>query len=246
MNVLGLITARGGSKGIPGKNITPLAGRPLLAYTCDAALASRSIARTIISTDDPKIADVARQCGIEAPFMRPQALATDTATSIDVALHALHWFIQTEKQTPDALLLLQPTSPLRTADHIDAAINIMHQHQADTVVSVVEVPHRFTPYNVMTLQGNTLQPFWQEEVTFDRYRRQETPRLYGRNGPAVLATQINTLLEKKSFYGDTVAPYLMSPRDSIDIDDAFDLEIAEYLLSKRPGPGTPATGYFKA
>ena len=239
MNVLGLITARGGSKGIPGKNITQLAGRPLLAYTCDAALASRAIARTIISTDDPKIADVARQCGIEAPFIRPQVLATDTAASIDVALHALHWFIQTEKQVPDALLLLQPTSPLRTADHIDTAIRIMHQHRADTVVSVVEVPHRFTPYNVMTLQDGTLQPFWQEEVTFDRYRRQEIPRLYGRNGPAVLATKVNTLLEKKSFYGDTVVPYLMSHRDSIDIDDAFDLEIAECLLSKRPAPGTP-------
>ena len=237
MNVLGLITARGGSKGIPRKNIANLAGRPLLAYTCEAGRDSEAISRVVISTDDDEIAQVAWENGVEVPFMRPSALAEDSTPSIDVVLHALEWLKDVENWTPDILVLLQPTSPLRTAKHIDEALDVMLRAEADTVVSVVEVPHRFSPYNVMKLEDGRLNHFWKEAVTFNRYRRQELPPLFGRNGPAVLAVNVEVLLERKSFYGDIIVPYIMPVPESIDIDDQFDMEIAEFLLLKRARQG---------
>src|SRR5262245_16834240 len=125
MNVLGLITARGGSKGIPRKNLVPLLGRPLLAYTCEAALASTSLARVVLSTDDEEIASVGRAEGIEVPFMRPAELSRDDTPSIDVAVHAVQWLATHAGWQADALVLLQPTSPLRTAHHIDEACALM-------------------------------------------------------------------------------------------------------------------------
>ena len=125
MNILGLITARGGSKSIPHKNIVPLNGRPLLAYTADAALHSAHITRVILSTDDEQIAQVGRACGVEVPFMRPAELATDTATSLGVAQHAIRWLADQAGWQADILVILQPTSPLRTARHLDDALSAM-------------------------------------------------------------------------------------------------------------------------
>ena len=155
-NVLGLIPARGGSKSIPGKSIALLAGRPLLAYTCEAALGSRCLTRVLLSTNDEKIAQVGRACGVEVPFLRPLELARDDTPSLPVAQHAVRWLIEHEGWEPDVLVLLQPTSPLRQTHHIDAALEHMAQVNADTVVSVVEVPHRFSPYSVMWLQAGWL------------------------------------------------------------------------------------------
>lgn len=233
MNVLGLIPARGGSKSIPRKNVAPLAGRPVLAYTCKAALASRLLTRVVLSTDDDEIARVGHTYGAEVPFRRPLELAQDNTPSLAVAQHATLWLREHEGWEADVLVLLQPTSPLRKACHIDDALERMIQIGADTVVSVVEVPHRFSPYSVMTLREGWLHDFWQEPLPFDRYRRQNLPILYARNGPAILASRVEVLFERQSFYGMRVIPYIMREEDSVDLDTLFDLRLAEWLLSQR-------------
>ena len=229
--VLGIIPARGGSKGIPKKNIALLVGRPLLAYTCDAALASRRLTRVVLSTDDEEIAEVGRKCGVEVPFMRPAELARDDTPSIAVVEHCLRSLDEDEAFRPEVVVLLQPTSPMREARHIDEALARMIETGADTVVSVVEVPHRFTPYSLMTLQDGWLRDFWREALPFDRFRRQNAPVLYARNGPAILGAKVSVLSETQSFYGGHVVPYTMSEENSIDIDTLFDLKLAALLMN---------------
>jgi CMP-N-acetylneuraminic acid synthetase len=232
-NILGLIPARGGSSGIPRKNIVLLSGRPLLAYTCEAALGSRSLTRVALSTDDEEIAQVGRECGVEVPFRRPAELAQADSSSLAVAEHAVLWLGEREGWHADVLVLLQPTSPLRQARHIDEALEQMASAGADSVVSVVVVPHRFSPYLVMRREDGGLREFWPEPVPFDRFRRQELPPLYAPNGPAILGSQTRTLFECQSFYGRRLVPYVMSDEDSIDIDTPFDLEFAEWILERR-------------
>jgi CMP-N-acetylneuraminic acid synthetase len=231
--VLGLIPARGGSKSIPSKNIAPLRGRPLLWYTCEAALASSRVTRVILSTDDEEIVKIGRTYGVEVPFIRPAELAGDMASSLSVAQHAVRWLAENAEFSPDVVVLLQPTSPMRRASHIDEVLDLLERTEADTVVSVVEVPHRFSPYSVMESKDGRLRDFWKESVSFDRFRRQEGPQLFARNGPAILATQTRVLFEAESFYGERVLPYIMNPEESIDIDSAFDLEMADWLLRRR-------------
>jgi CMP-N-acetylneuraminic acid synthetase len=221
VNVLGLITARGGSKGIPRKNLAPCGGEPLLYWTCMAARGAHCLSRIAISTDDAEIADYARSQGVEVPFMRPPELATDSATSIGVAQHAVK-ALEGDGWRADILVLLQPTSPLRTALHIDEAFALVHD-DIDAVVSVVEVPHRFKPWSVMRLDGDVLRDYHEGELPFERSRRQGQPVLYARNGPAVIVTRIATIMAG-SFYGDRCAPYLMRAPDSVDIDEPADLE----------------------
>ena len=233
MNILGLIPARGGSKSIPRKNIALLAGRPLLAYTCEAALESRCLTRVVLSTDDEAIAEVGRNCGVEVPFMRPAELAGDNTPSLAVAQHAIRWLSEHEDWEADVLVLLQPTSPLRRVNHVDEAIELLLQSGAETVVSVVEVPHRYSPYSIMRLVDGYLQDFWQAPLPFDRYRRQEIPVLYARNGPAVLATRVQVVMEQASFYGQRVMPYVMRNEDSLDVDTPLDLELAAWFLARR-------------
>lgn len=242
MKVLGLIPARGGSKRIPGKNIMEIAGRPLLAYTCEAAQGSARLARVVLSTDDDAIAAVGRSCGVDVPFIRPPELARDDTPSIAVAQHAVRWLAD-RGEVYDVLVLLQPTSPLRRGHHIAEALAALESAGADTVVSVVEVPHHFSPYKLMQMRDGNLVDFWQDPLPFDRYRRQDVPPLYGRNGPAVLATRVPVLLEQDSFYGERVVPYVMSDEDSVDIDTPFELRVAEWLLAQRAAqPGHPPGG----
>lgn len=233
MEALGLIPARGGSKGIPRKNITPVGGKPLLAYTCEVARASASLTRLILSTDDEEIAAVGRAWGVEVPFLRPAELSRDDTPSIDVALHALTWIQREEGWTPDAVVLLQPTSPMRTVEHLDAALELFQTAVADTVVSVMTVPHRFSPYSIMRLTDGTLEEFWAEPLGVDRFRRQDLPTLYARNGPAILITRTPVLVNRRSFYGDRVIPFIMSEADSVDIDTQLDLQVAEIFLRLR-------------
>jgi CMP-N-acetylneuraminic acid synthetase len=226
--VLAVIPARGGSKGIPNKNLTMLCGRPLLAYTADAALRSRRVTRAIVSTDNEAIADAARRLGLDVPFMRPSALATDDTAMLPVVEHALHTMRDAEFR-PDVVVLLQPTSPLRQPEHIDAAITLLEQSGADSVVSVIEVPHQFNPRSVMALEGERLQPFLDgPSVT----RRQDKPRVFARNGPAVLVTRATTI-DRGSLYGEDCRPLIMGIEESIDIDSPWDLQIAEWALERR-------------
>jgi CMP-N-acetylneuraminic acid synthetase len=143
------------------------------------------------------------------------------------------WLIEHEGWEPDVVALLQPTSPLRRAHHIDQALERMTQADADTVVRVVEVPHRFSPYSVMQLQNGWLRNFWQEPLSFDPFRRQNLPTLYARNGPAILATRLTVIFKLQSFYGQRILPYEMSEEESIDIDTPFDLRLAEWLIAQR-------------
>ena len=230
MQVLGIIPARGGSKGIPRKNIARLAGRPLLAYTAEAALGSRGLTRIILSTDDLEIATVGRGEGLEVPFLRPPDLARDDSLAIDVVRHVLAELAATESYEPDAVMLLQPTSPLRRAEHIDAAIDLLQASQADSVVSVVPVPHHFNPISLMKLADGKLTPCAPGvPITL----RQEKPLVFARNGPAILLTRTRFIQEENRFYGNHCQPLVMRTQDSVDIDDPADLEYAEYLLLRR-------------
>ena len=228
MTVLGVVPARGGSKGLPGKNLRLIAGRPLLAYTADAARGSRRLDRVVLSTDDAAIADAGRNAGLDAPFLRPADLASDEAPMIGVLRHAVAE-MAVRGFKADIVVLLQPTSPLRRAEHIDAAVDLLESTDADSVVSVVEVPHQFSPVSVMRLEGDRLQPYLPGPPAT---RRQDKPRLYARNGPAVLALRA-AVLERASFYDGDCRPLLMDPADSIDVDTSWDLELVELLLARR-------------
>jgi CMP-N,N'-diacetyllegionaminic acid synthase len=225
VEIIGLIPARGGSKGIPGKNLQLVGGRPLIEWTCRAAVASTTLSRCVVSTDAPEIAEAARASGVEAPFMRPAELARDETPMIEVVAHALDAL-----DAPDAIVLLQPTSPLRTADHIDAAVRLWEDTQADSVVSVVEVPHAMTPSSLLLVVGGRLEPFAQGAAPT---RRQDKERLFARNGPAVLVTRRNVLLGG-SLYGEDSRPLEMSAHDSVDVDTPFDLDLADWLLRRGP------------
>lgn len=228
MNVLGLIPARSGSKGIERKNLALLDGKPLIAYTIAAAKGSEDLGTIVLSTDDEEIASVGRSLGIDVPFMRPKELAADSTPMVDVILHVLGELVK-RGEKPDAVVLLQPTSPLRTSAHIDQAIDLLIASGADTVVSVALVPHQFVPTSLMELQGEQLQPLAANPVL----ARQEKPMLYARNGPAILAVRTEFLLREEQFYSGNTRPFVMDSESSIDIDGPEDLAYAEFLLKKR-------------
>lgn len=228
--ILGVVPARGGSKALPRKNLAPLAGRPLIAWTAEAAANSRRITRVILSTDDEEIAEVGRRMGLEVPFMRPAHLAADDTPITPVLIDLLTTLRTRDGYVPEAVVLLQPTSPLRTAEHIDAAVNLLRQTGADTVVSVIPVPHRFTPGSLMRLDGERLVHLSDAPIVT---QRQDKPPLYARNGPAVLVVRSSVLLERGTLYGDDVRPFVMPAEDSIDIDEQADLDIAAWLLRRR-------------
>lgn len=232
MEILGLIPARGGSKSVPRKNIVPLAGRPLIAYTCEAARASKRITRIVLSTDDPEIAAVGREWGVGAPFLRPTELAQDDTPMIDVVRHALLWLKREQGYEPDLVVLLQPTSPLRKAEHIDEAIGLLLASDVDSVVSVVEVPHQYNPLSVLKIESGQLVPYLPGEG-FRVLRRQDKPKVYARNGPAVLVTRRMVLERTVSLYGDKVLPYIMGWPESLDIDTSYDFLLAECFLQGR-------------
>ena len=216
MEVVALIPARGGSKGIPRKNLAPLGGRPLLVWTLDAARDAETVTRVVLSTDDDEIAAAAGDAEV---LRRPPELAADDTPMLPVIRHAL------DAYACDVLVLLQPTSPLRRAEHVDAAVRLLADSGADAVVSVVEVPHRYAPESLMELRDGRLVAH-SEPAT-----RQAKQTLYARNGPAVLALRAATLGDE--LYGGDVRAYVMDERESLDVDTPFDLELAELLLQPR-------------
>lgn len=229
MDIIGVIPARGGSKSIPKKSIAPCAGRPLLAYTCEAALASRHLKRVILSTDDAEIQRLGLALGVEAPFLRPRELAADDTPMVPVLRHVVDW-LERAGENVQALVLLQPTSPLRQSRHIDEAVELFIDSGADSVVSVTEVPHQYNPVSVLRMQDGRVAPYLPSAEPL--LRRQDKPRLYARNGPAVLAIRRETLA-RNELYGSDTRGYLMTRAESIDIDDAFDLLLAEAALNRR-------------
>ncbi|MFA4849319.1 MAG: acylneuraminate cytidylyltransferase family protein [Methanoregula sp.] len=223
--ILGLIPARGGSKGIPNKNIRDLAGKPLIAWTIEAALNSRVCERLIVSTDDPEIAAVARDLGAEAPFIRPATLSNDTATSLSVVEHAIDWLNDTAAETFSHVLLLQPTSPLRTADDIQSAVRIAKK--TDTAVVSVCEPHQH-PYLCKTLrEDGTLADFIPEAAHCAR--RQDFPPAFSLNG-AIYIIAVDCLRKERTFTPEKTIPYIMPPERSLDIDTHWDLFLAEQAI----------------
>lgn len=230
--ILGIITARGGSKGIPGKNIKELAGKPLIAYTIEAAKKSGVFDRVILSTDDPAIAAVAKEYGCEVPFMRPAELATDTAPGALVIAHAITWLRDNENYQADYIMILQPTAPLRTARHIQKAVRLFETSGADSVVSIAEIPQHFHPRWQFTIDDNNrMAIFTGESFAKIVRRRQDLPKTYTRNGAIYLfKTALLSDSNALNFYGNDVMAYVMKPEESVNIDTMEDWKEAEKIL----------------
>jgi CMP-N,N'-diacetyllegionaminic acid synthase len=232
MKILGLITARGGSKGIPGKNIKSLDGKPLIAYTIESAKQSGIFDRLILTTDDEEIAAVAREYGCEVPFMRPSELATDTTAHVPVMRHALEWLRGTEGYAPECVALLQPTSPLRQAFHLkEAAEKLMGDNAADSIVSVRPVPERFNSGKTMRLNGAYLRTICGKPVYERVPRRQDLHEEYTTAGLLILIFKAKLLLgEKPNLYGEKTLPYMIDEKYVIDINEPEDWHEAEQAL----------------
>jgi len=226
LRVLAVIPARGGSKGLPGKNIMQLAGKPLIAWTIEAALESRLVDRVVVSTDSEDIAAVALEHGAEVPFRRPAELAGDHARSFGVLLHAIDWH-QQQGHSFDLVVCLQPTSPLRNSEDIDRAIELYGERGADAVISVCETDHHPWWSNTLPEDGN-MAGFLRPEAL--NCNRQELPAFYRLNGAIYLASP-HYLKENGSFYGEDTFAYAMPKARSVDIDDHLDLQLAEVLFA---------------
>ncbi len=228
MRVLGIIPARGGSKGVPRKNIRLLCGRPLLSYTIEAALRSTQLTRTILSTEDDEIAGVGRSMGIDVPFMRPAELAEDTTPTLPVVLHAVK-SLESHGEYYDAVCLLQPTNPLRRSEDIDASIELLQTSGADSVISVLRVPHEYNPKWV----------YWRNEIgelalttgeNSPVSRRQDLPPAFHREG-SIYVTRRNVLDEFGNLYGVKVQGLELDPERCVNIDTNEDWELAEIILA---------------
>lgn len=223
--ILGLVPARGGSKVIPRKNVRPIAGRPLIAWTIGAALGAKRLSRVVVSSEDGEILAVAREWGAETPFVRPGELARDETPGIAPALHAL----EALPEKYDWLVLLQPTSPLRTSGDIDAAIALCLERGADACIGVTESAESPWWMFARSPEGR-LTPFAGREKIAPR--RQELPRLYSVNG-AIYVARVEALLRERSFFMPGALGYVMTREDSVDIDDELDFALAQLLLEKR-------------
>ena len=224
--VLGVIPARGGSKTIPRKNIRDLLGIPLIAYTIREALKAKTLTRLIVSSEDSEILAVARKYGAETPFVRPRELATDDSLTIDVVIHAITTVEEQEGTKYNYVVVLQPTTPLRTAEDIDTAVMKLIESGADSVISIVNVG-AIHPYRMKTIVNGLLVDYADEEI--ENMPRQKLPPVYIRNG-SIYATKRDVLVEERTFKGKTCIPYEMPEERSVNIDNKFDLMLAESLL----------------
>lgn len=226
--ILAMIPARGGSKGIKRKNLLPIEGIPLIQYTIDAAKGSKYITRCIVNSDDEEILEFARQQDVEV-LERPADLAQDHTPMKDVIIHQLEYLKNKEQYCPDIFVLLQPTSPLRTARHIDEALENMLSNDCDALVSVEEEPHLHSPFSVMQInEEGYLEFFLKEGQKFTS--RQEKPKFYARNGAAIYAVTVEAFLETGSLYGAKCVPYVMEIEDSVDIDSMLDVYVLKGML----------------
>ncbi len=231
--VLAVVQARGGSKGIPGKNIKPLAGVPLIAYSIAAGLQSKYVDRVIISTDSEEIAEVARKWGAEVPFLRPAEYSTDTAVDLDLFVHALTWLEENEGCCPELVVQLRPTSPLRPPDCVDRAIETLLSDPAATSVRGV-VPSGENPYKMwrLTDERQPMQPLLNEGFS-EPYNmpRQKLPKTYWQTGHIDVLRR-DTILRDRSMSGARILPLVIDSRYTIDIDNLQDWDKAEWLIER--------------
>jgi len=227
MRVLGIVTARGGSKGIPRKNICLLAGKPLLQYTAEAALAAKRLTRVVLSTDDPEIADVGRGCGLDVPFMRPPELARDDTPTLPVLQDVVRRTEATGERY-DAVLALQPTNPLRRSADIDGAIELLERSGADSVISFVDTGEKHPArMKFIDAEGRVIDPPFAEQ--FEGQRRQDLPKLYLREG-SIYLTRRDVLMNQNSMKGRDCRAWIMAEDRACNIDTPFDLFLAGQLL----------------
>ena len=227
MSTLAIITARSASKGIKDKNIKYLNGKPLMTYTIESALQSHYIDELMVSTDSETYADIARTYGAAVPFLRSEKNSTDMAGSLDVIFEVLNRY---EKLGCfyDNIILLQPTSPLRTRNNIDSAFKLFYEKGADSVVSVCECEYSPLLCNSLPIDLNLFGFIKSENLV----RRQEQEKYYRLNG-AIYISKVSALRAFNSFYGRNSYAYIMSLQESIDIDSEFDFEYAEFLVKRR-------------
>lgn len=230
MRILGIIPARGGSKGVPGKNIKLLDGKPLLQYTSEIALESQYLAAVILSSDDNQIIKVAKSLGIQVPFLRPEELAQDTTPTIDVIIHALRWY-ENQAIFFDAVCLLQVTSPFRTVAFLDKAIEKFITSGCDSLVSVQKVPHEYNPHWTFEVntKGNLKVATGEEKIIS---RRQDLPDAYHRDG-SIYIMKTEVLLQQHSLYGKNTSFIESPPEFYVNIDMVADWEKAEQIIKNK-------------
>ena len=224
--ILAIVPARGGSKGIPYKNITPFLGKPLICWTVDVALASLLIDRVVVSTDNQEISRTARLAGAEVPFVRPARLSTDSATDYPVIRHCLDFLLETEGFVPEFVVQLRPTSPLRTPELVDSAIEALRQNsEADSLRVVCESP--LTPFKMWQMEGEFLCPVVPSDMRepFNQ-ARQSLPTIFWQIGTLDII-RTTTIYEKESLSGEKILPYVVDPSWISDIDDFESLHRAE-------------------
>lgn len=222
---IAIIPARGGSKRLPGKNIKDLAGKPMIAWTIEAALDSQVFDHVFVSTDDEKIAEVGKQAGAKVPFLRPSELATDEATTNDVVTHLVEWFESEYNQQVSTIAILQPTSPLRNAQHIKEAMQLMEKKSAKAVVSVCEVEYPIQFCNTLSNDGS-MDGFIKPE---NLKRTQELEPYYRLNG-AIYLLERNYVGKLTDLYSKGTYAYVMGARESVDVDTLQDFKLAELVF----------------
>jgi CMP-N,N'-diacetyllegionaminic acid synthase len=230
MEILGLITARGGSKSIPGKNVKLLAGKPLIRWTIDEALKSSLVSRLVVSTDDDEIERVGLEGGAEVPFKRPAEMAGDASPHIDVIIHALEWLKLEQDYQPDYVLLLQPTSPFRTVADIDGAIQLAAlKPDAEAVVGVCETEHHPFLAKKIDSEGG-LEDFVKSDLAY--LRRQDLPPAYVING-AIYLNKPDSLRKNRKIIPSGTLAYVMPQERSMDVDTPWDFYLADLIMSDR-------------
>ncbi|QHI35231.1 CMP-N,N'-diacetyllegionaminic acid synthase [Kordia antarctica] len=226
MKILAIIPARGGSKGVPGKNKKLLHGKPLIQYSIDAALQSNYITEVVVTTDDEEIITISKSLGANVPFVRPKHLAEDTTPTLPVIQHAISYF-ETEGKQFDAICLLQPTSPFRPKGFLDKALETFLEKQTDSLVSVLEVPHEYNPHWTFEPNKNgTLDIATGEKNIIPR--RQELPKAYHRDG-SIYITKTNIIQEENSLYGNSIAYIISDAAYYVNIDTQQDWQKATAL-----------------
>jgi CMP-N,N'-diacetyllegionaminic acid synthase len=230
VEILGLVTARGGSKSIPGKNVKLLAGKPLIRWTIDEARKTHLVSRLLVSTDDEEIRSVSLAGGAEVPFLRPAEIAGDTSPHIDVMIHALDWLKNEQNYIPDYVLLLQPTSPFRTVQDIDGVIRMaMDNPKADALIGVCEADNHPLLIKKLDSQGR-LEDYIRSDLAY--LRRQDLPPAYVING-AIYLNKPSALRRKRKLIPKGALAYIMPKERSLDVDTPWDFHVAELIMNDR-------------
>ena len=226
--VLAIIPARGGSKGVPRKNIKNLCGKPLIIWTIGEGLKSKYIDRIIVSTEDEEIAEMSKKHGAEVPFMRPKELSEDDTPGAEPLLHCINWLKNNEDYYPDYICTLQCTSPFRKSKHIDEALEQLLKQGGDSIVGVCE--SEISPYWMKRILNGKIVDFIDNSKVYNR--RQDLPVIYRLNG-ALYIGKTDILLKNRNWYTDNTLPYVMSNEDSIDIDTILDFKFAELIMKEK-------------